>query len=167
MDAISSDRVSKSFPATSAFILYLYRPQIKRGNKEFYYNKDAWNILSSSISPSKKKRGYSSYISSLCSRWKSLLDKKLESLSIPYLVEGSGNNFIDTLQSYRRRYGVRGIALSKHTATSQEKEKQYLFILERICSDTVKLSMIFRQCNLNCREREIVLLLLEDYWFEH
>jgi DNA-binding NarL/FixJ family response regulator len=62
------------------------------------------------------------------------------------------------LESHRRKYVVKGTALSGNP-TLQE-EKQYLFLIERASPKSANLSMVFRQYKLNNREQEIVRLLL-------
>lgn len=42
------------------------------------------------------------------------------------------------------------------------KEKQYLFLLERVCNDNINLQKAFRQWKLTPREREIIHLLIDD-----
>jgi len=120
-------------------------------------------ITSFPLSSSLSKEETSSFpdISFLCSRWKELLDKELDELKESGEGE-KGTGFIDMLQSRRRRYTVKGIVLSGQPSALQQQEKQYLFILERFNPDSVNLSMIFRQWNLNHREEDIARLLLAD-----
>ncbi len=160
MGNISSDRIQGTSPS-AAFIFY--RPQTEVAKEQVFYNAETWHILSLSSSLSKAKEGTASFpdISFLCSRWKELLDKGLDELKESG-EGGKGAGFIDILQSQRRRYTVKGIVLSGQPSALQQQEKQYLFILERFNPDSVNLSMIFRQWNLNHREQDIARLLLAD-----
>ncbi len=158
MGDISSDRIQGTSPS-AAFIFY--RPQTEVAKEQVFYNAETWHILSLSSSLSKEGTASSPDISFLCSRWKELLDKGLDELKESG-KGGTGAGFIDILQSRRRRYTVKGLVLSGQPSASQKQEKQYLFILERFNPDSVNLSMIFRQWNLNHREQDIARLLLAD-----
>jgi len=67
--------------------------------------------------------------------------------------------FLDTLKSDRRLYGIKGLRLSNHDSS---QENRFLFILERIQAERLNLSLISRQCKLNQREQDIVRLLIEE-----
>lgn len=140
----------------NAFIIY--RPGTKRTKTFAFYNEEACCILSLSDIFPKKGKVSSPDISALCSKWKGLLDKKNDEQK----VNNKGGDYIDIFQSHRRQYAVRAIVLAGDSPHLQKHEKQYLFTLERICRDNENHSRIFRQWNLNSREREIVQLLLAD-----
>jgi len=159
MDDISSDRIQGISSPPAAFIFY--RPQTEAAKEQVFYNAETYHILSLSSSLSKEETSSFPDISFLCSRWKELLDKELDELKESGEGE-KGTGFIDMLQSRRRRYTVKGIVLSGQPSALQQQEKQYLFILERFNPDSVNLSMIFRQWNLNHREEDIARLLLAD-----
>ncbi len=159
MDGISCDRIQGISSPSAAFIFY--QPQTGVAKEQVFYNAETWHILSLLSLLSKEGTASSPDISFLCSRWKELLDKGLDELK----ESGKGRTgagFIDILQSRRRRYTVEGIILSGQPSALQQQEKQYLFILERFNPDSVNLSMIFRQWNLNHREEDIARLLLAD-----
>ena len=145
--SIKRDRQSRS----SAFVLC--RPQSETSKEELSYNEAALRILTFSLSPSKVSSDPLSDISAFCSRWATSLEKgPSEHESGESLSPETG--FIDIILSGRRRYGVRGFVLAP------EKQKQYLFILERISLESAHLEILFRHYNLNNREKEIVRLLL-------
>ncbi|MBI2471517.1 MAG: helix-turn-helix transcriptional regulator [Planctomycetes bacterium] len=138
------------------FVLYQYRGS--RQKDECYYNEEALDIISFALDCGKKTEMSPSDITTFCLKWMKLLDKK---------VNGSSKNgddpllsaeLIDIFNSHRRRYGIRGVIMSPCGA----KEKQYLFLLERICNDNVNLQKAFRQWKLTPREREIIQLLIDD-----
>lgn len=158
MDSTPLDNNIKMAPLSIAFILY--RPGTKKTKERVFYNNEAWRILFQLAPLSGKDMASFPDLPSLCSRWKDLLDRKLDELKGS--SEGSGGvNFIDILRSGKRRYTVRGAILSAPYA-SQKKEKQvYMFIFERVSPDKLNLPMIFRQWNLNNREQDIVRLLFE------
>ncbi len=160
-DKAPNDTIREMFLSSLAFVMYC--PQVKTEKKMFYYNREALNVLSYTISPTPKNKKPS--LSSLCSKWKKLLEEKLEKSSESNFENdhdtNTGIDFIDILQSHRRQYGVRGAILSPHIPIRQKQEKRYLFILERICVNYANLPMIIRSWKLNRRECEIVKLLLE------
>jgi DNA-binding CsgD family transcriptional regulator len=136
-------------PSRAAFILY--RPHAGSEQDVLSYNEEAWRILSLSLADRQEEAEFSVEILSLCRMWKQLLE------------EGSKENpvtdFIDFLQSKRRRYAVRGAVLSD-PVSSRQNPSQYLFILERASPEKMNLSMIFRNLSLAPREQEIVRLLI-------
>uniref|UniRef100_UPI0040270DE4 response regulator transcription factor n=1 Tax=Candidatus Wunengus sp. YC60 TaxID=3367697 RepID=UPI0040270DE4 len=138
-----------------AFVFYQTKPN--GSVKELYYNEVALSIISFSLN-SRGNVEVSSDIATLCLRWKKLFDKKLNKSN----RKGNGvlpsADFIDILQSHKRRYAVRGLVMSSKEA----KEKQYLFLLERISNDNGNLQKSLRQWKLSPREQEIVHLLIED-----
>jgi len=162
-DKAQNDTIREMFLSSLAFVLYC--PQAKTEKKMFYYNREALNVLSHTISPTPKNKIPSLCVSSLCSKWKKLLEEQIEKSSESNfennLVTNTGIDFIDILQSHRRQYGIRVTILSPHIPNRQKQEKCYLFILERICVNYANLPMIIRSLKLNLREREIVALLFK------
>lgn len=160
-DISSDDKIREMFLSSLAFVLYC--PSAKTAKERFYYNEEAFNVLSGTISQTQKNKKPS--FSSLCSKWEKLLEDKIEKSSENNFKKdrdmNTGVDFIDILQSGRRRYGVRGAILLQQIPIRQKQEKRYLFILERICVNYANIPMIIRSWNLNRREREIVVLLLE------
>lgn len=140
-----------------AFILYQQKP--KGANDEYYYNETALNIISLSLNHGKTLKKSSPDITGLCLEWIKLLDKKL------HRSDENGENpiptteLIEVFQSDKRRYGVRGLIMSSSKGV---KEKQYLFLLERVCNDNVNIQKAFRHWKLTQREREIIQLLIDD-----
>jgi hypothetical protein len=116
--------------------------------KDLYYNEVASSVVSFSFKKSRKNVTVSSEIAALCLRWKRLLDRKNkennpDNRSVPC------DDVIDIFQSHRRRYAVRGVVMSPEEA----KEKQYLFILERVSSDNVTFKKNLRRWKLSLREQ--------------
>ncbi|MDN3515875.1 MAG: LuxR C-terminal-related transcriptional regulator [Candidatus Brocadia sp.] len=148
----------------------MYNPQAKGHKKKFLFNEEAFRVLSKANSMPEKgsketDRAFLNYLSSLCSKWQVLLDKKCEEVS--EVDQGkkrdinTGIDCIDTLKSYRRHYCIRGTVLSPQRPLNAKQGKQYLFILERISAHYANLPMIFRSLNLNRRERQIVEMLFD------
>jgi len=138
---------------SSAFVLF--RRQSKASKEELSYTEEALRVLTFSLSPSKDSSDPISHISAFCSRWAQLLESgPSEHKSGESLNPEAG--FIDIILSGRRQYGVRGVVLAGHP----EKQKQYLFSLERTSLETAHLEIAFRYYHLNSREKEIVRLLL-------
>jgi len=144
--------------SSDAFILY--QPQEKETKKVVFYNESFMSIFSLSIAPSKKNKLFGEILT-FCSRWKGLLDKRLEQIKEAG-NKGIDGGIIDMLKSYRRQYSVKGIILSGHHLAGEKQAKQYLFILERFSLENASLLTTFRSLNLNKREMDIVKLLLKD-----
>ena len=157
-NGILTSRIQDTSPPPSPTAYIIYRPKTKTSKNFLFYNEEAWRILSLSDLFPKKGKSSSPDISALCSKWKGLLDKKNDEQK----VNNKGGDYIDIFQSRRRQYAVRRMTLASNPSHLKKHEKQYLFTLERICHDNINLSRIFRQWNLNHREREIVQLLLAD-----
>ena len=137
----------------SAFVLF--RRQSKVPKEAVSYSEEALRILTFSLFPSEGGSDPLSDISAYCSKWARSLERgPAEHGSDKSLSPGTG--FIDIIQSGRRQYGVRGVAL----AGQLEEQRQYLFILERTSLESAHLEMLFRNYRLNNREKEIVRLLL-------
>ncbi len=137
-----------------------YYPQDGKTRGRTFYNEEAWRILSLKIPPLKKNGGSLPDICGLCSKWKGLLDKAINQRNGSREKEDVGPDFIETIQSYRRQYVVRGIVLSDAPSEMQKKERSYLFVMERMDRDSTCLSQVARRLNLNRREQEIVRLLI-------
>ena len=144
---------------SSAFIIF--RTGTKAGRPQVFFNDEAKSIL---FPPAPEgERALLPEISSLCLKWKEILDRMQDE------IRGSADegiqrkSYIDILQSWRRQYAVRGILLSERTSTSKRGKKSYLFIIERVNPENLNLTEVFRQGNLNHREQEIVRLILADY----
>ncbi len=164
MNNTQAEKVHEKASLHNAFIFY--RPPSGLSKEQLFYSQEAWQIISmDEVSPEEKpekKKDVLSYMSSLCSKWKKIIEKGHDELS-PH--KGSADSIaghIAILESYRRRYMVNCITLSGHTSKSnstEQTEKQYLFVLERITLEKINLPMIFRQYKLNNREQDIVRLL--------
>ena len=143
---------------SSAFIIF--RTGKKAGKTQVFFNDEAKFVLFPPVTEGEKVS--LPEISSLCLKWKEILDRRQDE------IRGSADegiqrkSYIDILQSWRRRYTVRGILLSERTPISKRKEKSYLFIIERFKPESLNLTEVFRQWNLNHREQEIVRLILGD-----
>ncbi len=156
MEAHSSQ---KSSVPSDAFIFY--GPKAEGIKEQVSYNEEAWRVLSLTALPPSQGDPPPD-LSSLCSRWRGLLDQRLDEWSISGKTGEPGLGFIDLYQSRRRRYAVRGILLTDHPSASPKQANRYLFILERIYPDELNLSLLSRQWGLNRREKEIVRLLFTD-----
>ncbi len=135
-----------------------YYPQNGNPRGRVFYNEEAWRILSLKVPPLRKNGDFSPDLCSLCSKWKELLDKATSQRGGSGEKETAPASIIETIQSYRRRYAVKGMVLLSHL--SEKKERSYLFVLERLDQDGMHLSKAVRQLNLNRREQEIVRLLI-------
>ena len=144
-------------PPHYAFIFY--RPATPTSREQVFYNEEAWSILSrSAASQNVKTDNIPTYISSLCLKWKEILERSPGEIPFSGGPNDKGTWHIAMLESHRRKYVVKGIALSGNPAL-KEGEK-YLFIIDRVSPESANLSMVFRQYKLSNREQEIVRLLL-------
>jgi len=141
-----------------AFLFYY--PQNGKPRGRVFYNEEAWRILSMKVPPLRKNGGSSLDICSLCSKWKGLLDKAINQRAGSDEKEAAAPSSIETIQSYRRQYVVKGIVLLDDLSNTEKKERSYLFVLERMEQDSMHLSQAARHLNLNRREQEIVRLLV-------
>ena len=141
-----------------AFLFYYPQNGIHRGR--VFYNEEAFHILSMKVPPLRKNGGFPLDICSLCSKWKGELDKAINRRAGSDEKEAVAPISIETLQSYRRQYVVKGIVLLDDLSNTHKKERSYLFVLERMEQDSMHLSWAARQLNLNRREQEIVRLLV-------
>jgi DNA-binding CsgD family transcriptional regulator len=142
----------------------IYRSGTKAAKTQLFFNDESKSILF----PPVPEQGKTSLpeISSLCSKWKEILDRRQDEINGSADGESSENKwkgYIDIFQSWRRRYTVRGILLSEQTRISKRKGKSYLFIIERFKPENLNLTEVFRHWNLNHREQEIVRLILRDF----
>lgn len=140
----------------SAFILY--HPMAKGTKERITYSTEAGRILSISASSPKNRLPPSPDLSFLCSRWRGLLDKRSAHAGCPK-KEGR-YCFIDFHMTQRRRYEIRGIALSDYNPSSLKEIREYMFILEEDRTEDGILFDLLKDLNLNRREKEIVRLLI-------
>jgi len=145
---------SKIDPALNAFIIY--RPKVRIIQRAVFHNQEVLKILSqcyfhTTTLPSK--------ISSLCLKWERLLEKEISKLNKSGENNNSESCVIEFIRSNRRLYAVRGMLLLGHNS-KKEQEKNYLFMLERVCHNKINLAMFFRKWNLSKREQDLVRLLL-------
>jgi len=133
-----------------------YTPPSSRTKEHIFYNDEAWRILSMQKNNSSQEKNLKiSDISSICSDWKTTLENNFKQKTFT----NSNAIYIDIVQSYRRRYTVRGVLLT--TSDSPKAVKNYLFILERFTPENLNFLRIFRKFHLSHREQEIVHLLLK------
>ena len=137
----------------------IFRAGAKGGKKQTYFDYETKNIL---FPPAPEENDSPLEISSLCSKWKEILDKRHDETRRSADAGVQPKIYIDILQSWRRDYTVRGIVLSEQTPISKAKEKSYLFILERFKPESFNFTEIFRHWHLNHREQEIIRLILTD-----
>jgi DNA-binding CsgD family transcriptional regulator len=144
-------------PPHEAFIFY--RPATAALPEQVFYNEETYSIISRYAMSQGSNSATLSCISSLCLKWKDILEEKRAGMpSSGGRHESEGMWHIDMLKSHKRKYLVKAIALTGKPASLEEK--QYLFTLERVSKESVNLPMIFRQYKLSSREKEIVQLLL-------
>src|SRR5512139_1406965 len=110
-----------------AFIFYY--PQDGKPRGRVFYNEEAWRILSMKVPPLRKNGGSSLDLCSLCSKWKGLLDKAIKQRNGSGEIETANPNSIETIQSYRRQYAVKGVVLLEGFSNAPTKERSYLFVL--------------------------------------
>jgi DNA-binding CsgD family transcriptional regulator len=137
----------------------IFRSGAKDWKKQTFFDYETKNIL---FPPAPEGNDSPLEISSLCSKWKEILDQKHDEIKGSADAGVQPQIYIDILQSWRRKYTVRGIVLSEQIPISKAKEKSYLFILERFKPESFNFTEIFRHWNLNHREQEIVRLILKD-----
>jgi DNA-binding CsgD family transcriptional regulator len=154
----TQDRVTRP----DAFIVY--RPEIKTVKEAVFQNREALEILTYSTCSSEAKKTVPD-VSSLCSKWRRLLEKKtkmqIESRDISTEESGSEPYFLEVIRSGRRKYMVKGMVLLGRRP-ADEQEINYLFLLERICPEKINVPLIARNWNLSQREQDIVRLLFAD-----
>lgn len=153
----------------NAFIFY--RPQSKISSELVFFNDEVRRILSFAYLQSDPDLKVvpeldTSCVSSLCSKWADSLETHLKQ-GTPKQAE-PGGGYLEIFQSYRRRYAVRGILLNKapsdkSRSSAHKKDKNYLFILERISLEEPTVTILFRQKNLSRREQQIARYLLQGY----
>ena len=96
-----------------------------------------------------------------CLKWKKIFDQEMKNINSEEHKK-SEIYLIDIIKSGRRRYMVKGLALSGAQGSLQRQDIFYMFLLERIHPDSINLPLLLRELKLNQREQEIVRLLLED-----
>lgn len=143
-------------PPPVAFIFY--RQKTRDTKEALYYSEEALNIINFTVNPKKSLKVSSSDIISLCLKWKKLFEEKLKKSEENDDKSALTNDFIDILQSHKRRYAVRGMVMS----CGEAGEEQFLYLLERVCNDNINLQKALRQWKLSPREQEIVQLLIDD-----
>lgn len=160
MDNFFAQKTVGSVSSYNAFLIY--RPKSTAREEMVFYNREAWQILSMSDRSHRKENISLRSICSVCSKWKDCLEKEIANPVESNGGEESDVCFIELIKSGLRLYTVRGLVLSGHQHTEQEYETMFMFILERVCPDTLNLPLISRQWHLNNREQDMVRLLLED-----
>lgn len=143
----------------SAFILY--HPKAKGTKERITYSSEAGRILSISASSPKNRLPPSPDLSFLCSRWRGLLDKRLAHAGCP--KKQGRSCLIDFHTTQKRRYEIRGIALSDYNPSSLKENRNYMFVLEEDKKENDILFDLLKDLNLNRREEEIVRLLIAGH----
>lgn len=152
---IGPEILEKDDPASIAFIFYA--PSVSKTKEKIFFNQEAFQILSMRDPANTEETFNPSIISSLCSKWRAILQDKIIEKSKDNPDARSKAIYIDILISYRRRYAVKGVVLS---ASEENNIVSYIFTLERFVPKDMHLLKIFRQYNLSHREQEIAGLLL-------
>jgi len=154
---VTGKTTGDKFSPRGAFIFY--RPQAKKGKELLFYNEEAWRILAMSVSDSQNGVPPAPDIYGLCRKWTQALEEGLVSPDGSVTIGSPEADYLDIIQSGRRRYLLKGIVLLD-APSLPTGPKQYLFILERLHLEKLNLPMVFRTLDLNRREGEIVQLLL-------
>jgi DNA-binding CsgD family transcriptional regulator len=144
-------------PSQSAFIFY--RPAALPHPEHLYYNEEACSILDRYAQSQGIQTDIPPYVSSLCLKWSEALENHPDPTPASGSVTGgTGMRQIAVLDSEKRKYVVKATALSG--SSGSQREKQYLFVMERSAAGSANFPMIFRKYKLSVREQEIVRLLL-------
>ncbi len=154
-----NNKTNKDESTPSAFIFY--SPPTSSAKEQIFYNQEAWGVLSIHESAYDENKIDFTKLSSICSDWKTLVDNHF--LENPDLNLDSSPEaiYIGIIHSYRRRYAVKAVVLSKSTLKKQERN--YLFILERFTPENNNLLKIIRDYHLSKREQDILHLLVKGY----
>jgi len=145
--------------SVARFGYVIYRPKTSGIKQDIHYNNEAQQIFSFSNMTLKKEHGSSSALSSLCEKWKKILEQRIKDMRKSGDRDPVTRSFIEFFNSGKREYVVRGVILSDHMHSSKRKN-QYMFILERIRTDLLNIPQISREWNLNKREQDLIQLLL-------
>lgn len=154
-----NNKNNKGDSAASAFIFY--SPRTSSAKEQIFYNQEAWGILSKHEPASPENKIDFMKLSSICSDWKALVDNHFLENPDLNLDSNSEAIYIGIIHSYRRRYAVKAVVLSKNI--SKKQERNYLFMLERFTPENINLLKIIRQYHLSKREQEILHLLMKGY----
>jgi hypothetical protein len=125
---------ARSQDRTHPTAFLLYHPKTKELKERITCSSEAWHIFSESAPLKKEGAASTLELSTLCLRWKDLLDKKLSEPG--KTSEGVTDHAvsIDQYQNGRDRYRVKGSILLLGQKPSRQKQNPgpYLFLLERI-----------------------------------
>ncbi len=154
------DISTKDESDSSAYIFYI--PPTSHSEELIFYNEEARRIiLAHEYNQLDEGKINLSEISSICATWCEQIDKEyLEKLDINHDLSKIPF-YIGMMQSYRRKYAVKAVVLTK--TTSKRQEKNYLFMLERFTPENLNLIKIIREYKLSNREQEILHLLIKGY----
>lgn len=144
---------------SSAYIFY--RPYLKGVKTKIFYNEEA-KIALFPPAPGAEKVSIHKILS-LCEKWRKSLERMREGISGNPREKAKWKGQIDILQSWRRKYIVRGIVLTGEEPFHKKEETRYLFILERLNPKSLNISESLKKWNLNRREQEIVRLIINDF----
>lgn len=160
MNIQSSFKLKGFIQGPNAFIYYSPGPGKKK--QKIFFNPEAWRILSLTALPSSRGMDSPPDLSSICGLWCKKLNEKIQDSREAGAGSKTGVFFLDVYQSRRRLYAILGVVLQDRPSSKREKGGQCLFVLERVSSEGMYLSLIGRQWKLSPREKELVRLLLSD-----
>ncbi|MCG2722353.1 MAG: hypothetical protein L6290_10115 [Thermodesulfovibrionales bacterium] len=161
MDIIAEQSRSRGFSPGAFIIDRIDRASGRKTKEIISYNDEAWKIIFYADSHSKKNQYHAPDLSSLCSRWRVLLEKSIDEAKQDGNDE-SESHYFDLFKSGRRLYRVRGLLLSSKQTDRQQREKHFMYIIERVHPDSINYPMIFRNWQLNKREQDMVRIILKD-----
>ena len=119
---------------------------------------EAETVLAFSKAPGGKSLPSRRFAVALCSRWVSLLGKRLDQETPITDLPGT----IDIMPSHRRKYEVQGIVLDGRLHGSVTRYPSYLFILNRATSNKGYLQRQFREKRLSPREKDLATFLFSN-----
>ena len=157
MDTSIANMIQKA--STSHLGYIICQPRTVKTKRSINFNREAYRILS--YRSSSKQTDTHADFTSLCTKWKRILDKRLKGTKKEGKRESSTGSFIELFKSGKRRYVVRGISLYEDGGSSL-RTSQHMFILERVRSDLLNISQLARQWNLTQREQDLIQLLFAD-----
>lgn len=153
---IDSETVDENPFASTALIFYT--TPLSKNREKIFFNQQAFQIISMIRQNKNNDEVTTDFLSSLCSNWAKSLEIIVNQKSESSQDFKSKPIYLDTIQSFRRKYSVKGAVLQSYY--EEKKEKSYIFILQRFVPEDLNLLKIFRKYQLSNREKEIVKLLI-------
>lgn len=140
----------KNLPVLAQSGHIFYQPKGLGGAEKLWYDPEAYHIVYGKTDAPSDDNAFSD----LCKQWADRLSQHDGKKEAPQY------DFLGVYQSRRRKYSVTGARMFRPSGI--EKERYYLFNVQRGVSDTGNLPMFARKWGLNPREQEIVRRLAMD-----